>query len=450
MRRLARCEPDYLGCCFSGRASKNCGAIRYLDGALVAALYFLLYNWPSTLSVLAAVASQPYWAPPKRLQKEVLGIARQLWRCDFPRISLPRRRSSQPGGRPMQDLAFTRRQVVLASAASLTLSSIPRTAVAQTGAEGATLAEIVKIVVAIASSLQSQGAAKDEAAWRKSVEQSLRRIEAKVDFVIKSIRDLRMQLNEDANRRYLFERDAAFSAYRQRVETVLRLKVVGKKEKDELEDIAKVPELGLIDGVTKLSLNRDAEGRPFYPGFVVAMHGLGTLVLIAATTGLEAKHIQATARSMLNGLLRPCIDEKSKDSFAFSLAAQQESMRGSIAWLDARGNNKTWLVGTETGSVRRRGPDGPEVETIYVLATFTGNPDAGYTYKISKQLRDQDLNRYPGIGRVGPEPNGTIEIITRQLSAEAGNYRAAKAAAKQLQSTIDSLKSIIASVEKLA
>jgi hypothetical protein len=350
----------------------------------------------------------------------------------------------------MQEVLFARREIVLASAASLTLVGAPSAAVAQTGAEGPTLVEIVKVVVAIASALQSQGAAKNDAAWRASVEQSLRRIEAKVDLVIKMVRNLRVELNEDANRRYLFERDAAFSAYRQRVETVLKLKRVGAKQKDELEDIAKAPELGLIDAITKLALNRDAEGRPYYPGFVVAMHGLGTLVLIAAITGLEAKRIQAVAKSMLDGLLRPCVDVKSKDSFAFTLAAQQQSMASSIAWLNARGNNKTWVVGTETGASRRRGPDGPEVTIIYVLATFKGNPDTGYIYTTHKQLTEDGLAVYPGMRNVGPEAAKTIDLILGQLRAEAGNYRAAKAAAKELQATVDSLNSIISSVEKLA
>jgi hypothetical protein len=331
------------------------------------------------------------------------------------------------------------------------LLTFPRIASAQTGAEAAVVDVIVKAAGVISKLLGSQGGGSDDQ-WRKEVAASLRRIEVKVDRLLREVRELRVQFNEDLSRRYLNEKAALYSAYRTRLETLLQLsRPLSRAEKSEIEQLIVAPEAGLLDSLVSFARLRDPNQLAYYPGFGLLLQGLGTLFLAMSVIDFDRKRAKPVVAAYLDDFLALCVDPKARGSFAFQLASEQQEQKRTLEWLEARGNNKTWLVGT-IPVAGNPPPDGGDLPTAYFGARFTGSAESGYRYELVQSR--QEYAPYAGLdaayGTNRQSATRFAERIREAINSEASALKSSRMRARDLSSTVSALADVIVKLRPLA
>jgi len=312
--------------------------------------------------------------------------------------------------------------------------------------------EVVGVVVAVVGYLKEHSAEEKELRWRKSINASLERIEGKVDFLIRAVKELLVEIDENLSLRLLSDNDARFQTARIRLERILLDNPhLNRENRREIEELAKDPRDGLIDAITHFSLERDPARHPYFAGFPIAIHGFCTLVVLTTSIKMESTGIRVAGRTLVNSLLRPCNNPAESGSFGARLQAERARMADLVATLDRLGNNRTWIVGAGShgGRVGRDGFERGEEHT-YFIATFSGSPDAGYSYgEITEVPQSDTYSRHPGVPKIGPNPEHAAYAIVTELNTIASDYRGSKGRANELQVIVDGIAKAIDSITKL-
>jgi hypothetical protein len=312
--------------------------------------------------------------------------------------------------------------------------------------------EIVAVVVTVVSYLKENSAEEKELRWRKSINSSLQRIEGKVDYLIRAVRELLVGFDENLSLRLLSDNDARFQAARIRLERILldhpRLR---SEHRREIEELAKAPRDGLIDAVTHFALERDPARRPYFAGFPIAIHGFCTLMVLATAIDMDRSGVRSAGSTLVDSLLRPCIDEEETGSFAQRLKLENAKMKDLDSTLDRLGNNRTWIVGTGSRGGHVGNDDFVRGETLtYFIATFNGTPDAGYSHGEIREVPQSDhYSKHPGVPKLGPKAAQTAYAILTELNATASDYRQSKDRATDLTVVVDGITKVVASLSTI-
>lgn len=312
--------------------------------------------------------------------------------------------------------------------------------------------EIVGVVVAVVGYLKENSAEEKELSWRKSVNSSLQRIEGKVDYLIQSVKQLLVGIDDNLSMRLLSDNDARFQTARIRLDRILTdHPKLNPEHRREIEELAKAPRDGLIDAVTHFCLERDPARRPYFAGFPIAIHGFCTLTLLATSIKMDRTGVRSAGSTLIQSLLQPCVNSEEAGSFGQRLKVERADMQEFTKLLDRLGNNKTWIVGVGSRGGRIGNDDFEHGATsTYFITTFSGTPESGYSHgEILEVTQSDQYYKHPGVPKLGPNPERTAYSILNELNSVAGDYRASKDRATELQATVDGIVKVIKAVTPL-
>ena len=312
-------------------------------------------------------------------------------------------------------------------------------------ADPVTFGTIIKAAIALGQLLSESDKEKRDEAWRSETTAALRRIEFKVDEILREVRELRLVINEDLNRLYLNQRDALYAAYLLRLTTLMSAALTAQ-QLQELETLITAPANGLLDSVTSFSKDRDSSQRPYYAGFSVALRGLGALFLAADLASFDRSRVLPVCQAFVSDFINPSLDPQALDSFAAQAVAERALQQRQRQWLAAHATGQSWMLGA---TVRRLPTRVNTVESVtYIGVAITGSPESGYNG--TRVVSQTELPQFPGVPLADDDPGNQQELHNRLVgivNSEAEGLTSSARREATLNEAIGGLESVRVSLQ---